>query len=117
MTRDDQDPDLQYESALKKLTREKAFMILAAIKADGKLNTLDMIEHLDPHLGNTMSLGDLVQRTARGENALLDLLNKLALEIGERQAEKELAERARTNRGPSIDERIFRYLGERGVLA
>lgn len=103
------DPDLQYEAALDKLTREKAFMILAAIKADGKLNTLDMIEHLDVHLGNTKSLSELVQRTARGENAFLDLLNRLALEIGERQAAQDLAEQARKQEISVVD-RAFRYL-------
>jgi len=103
------DDDLQYQAALDKLTREKAFMILEAIKGGGKLNTLDMIENLDPMLGDSQALGELLQRTARGENALLDLLQRMALELGEGQAKKELAERARRNHQPTMIDRINRY--------
>jgi len=110
MARHDQDDELQYQAELDKLTREKAFMILEAIKAGGVLNTADMIENIDPYLGDSQALAELVQRTARGENALLDLLQRMALELGEKQAEKDLAERARRNRQPSIADRIHRYL-------
>ena len=105
-----QDDDLQYQAVLDKLTREKAFMILEAIKGGGKLNTLDMIENLDPLLGDTQALGELLQRTARGENAFGELLQRMALELGEGQAKKELAERARRNHQPSMADRIHRYL-------
>lgn len=116
MARNESQQEL-YEAELARLTAGKSELVIAAIAADSVFNTANMIEHLEPYLGSDKELAELVQRTARGENALLDLLNKLALEIGERQAEKELAERARANRGPSIDHRIFRYLSERGVLA
>ncbi len=110
MARADQDDDLQYQAELDKLTREKAFMILEAIKAGGKLNTADMIENIDPYLGDSQALAELLQRTARGENAMLDLLQRMALELGGKQAEKDLAERARRNRQPTLVERAHRYL-------
>lgn len=100
----------QRDNAIDKLAGEKAFMIMAALGAGGKLNTADMIEHLDEHLGDGAKLADLVQRTARGENALFQLLNTVALQIGERQAEKEIAERERRRNNPTIAERINRYL-------
>lgn len=52
MARNDQDPDLQYDAALDKLTREKAFMILAACKAGQPLNMSEMIEYLGDYLGD-----------------------------------------------------------------
>lgn len=110
MASTDRDDDLQYQAELDKLTREKAFMILEAIKAGGKLNTADMIENIDPYLGDSQALAELLQRTARGENAMLDLLQRMALELGEKQAEKDLAERARRNHEPTLAERVHRYL-------
>ena len=88
----DPDTDLQYDAAVDRLTREKAFMILAALKAGGELNTAAMIEDLGDVLGGDQALGELIQRTARGENALLVLLQQLALNEGERQARAELVD-------------------------
>jgi len=101
--------EITQQAELDKLTREKAFMIMAAIKADGALNTLEMARHVGVYMNDEQALAELVQRSARGENALFDLMQRIALETGERQARKELAEKAR--REPSIADRIFRYLG------
>lgn len=100
--------ELKQQAALDKLTREKASMILTAIKAGGQLNTQEMTRHLGVYLNGEQAMAELAQRTLRGENAMLDLMQRIAFEIGERQARKELAEQAR--RAPSIAERAHRYL-------
>ena len=101
----DPDTELQYQAALDKLTREKAFMIRAAIKGGGKLNTQEMIEHMDVYLGDGQALAELLRRTAAGENALLALLNQIALEIGEMQAIRELADASRRRRQQALEDR------------
>lgn len=100
--------NLLEQATLDRLTREKASMILVAIKADGELNTQEMVRHVGVYLNDEQALAELVQRTARGENAMFDLMQRIALETGERQARKELVEKAR--REPSIAERAHRYL-------
>lgn len=103
------DINLLEQATLDKLTREKASMILVAIKAGGELNTQEMVRHVGVYLNDEQALAELLQRTARGENAMFDLMQRIALEIGERQARKELAEKAR--RGLSVVDRAHRYLG------
>jgi hypothetical protein len=84
------DPDLQYEAALDRKAREKAHLILTALKAGSQINTLAVIEHLDAYLGDTQALAELIKNTAAGQNAFGELLQKLALEIGGEQAEREM---------------------------
>jgi len=103
------DTNLLEQATLDKLTREKASMILIAIKAGGELNTQEMVRHVGVYLNDEQALAELVQRSARGENAMFDLMQRIALETGERQARKELAEKARN--APSIADRIHRFLG------
>jgi hypothetical protein len=117
MARTDQDDDLQYQAELDKLTREKALMILEAVKGGQPLNTADMIENIDPYLGDSQALAELLQRTARGENALLDLMQRMALELGGKQAEADLAERARRNCQPTLTERAHRVLDRMSIAA
>ncbi|MCA1857422.1 hypothetical protein LE190_16030 [Massilia oculi] len=89
------DPKLQHQAELDKLTREKAFMIQAAIKAGHPLNTKDMLGHLSTYLGDSQALAELMQQTLKGRNAFRELLDKLALEIGGQQATADLAPRSR----------------------
>lgn len=112
MARNESQQEL-YEAELARLTASKSELVIAAIAADSVLNTANMIEHLEPYLGSDKELAELVQRTARGENALLKLVNKLAVEIGERQAEYEIQAAAAHNREVSIADRIHRYLDSR----
>lgn len=92
------DPDLQFQAELDRRTREKAGLILTALKAGSRLNTAAMIEDLSHVLGDDQALAELIQRTARGENAFLDLIQKLALDAGEKAARDELADAPRRRR-------------------
>ena len=87
----DPSDDLHHQAELDRLTREKAWMILEALKAGGKNNTAAMISDLGTFLGDGQALGALIRETAQGKNAFLTLLQQLALDEGERQAHTELA--------------------------
>lgn len=87
----DPQDDLQYEDALDRKTRTNAHIVILALKGGCTSTTEDMIEELGTVLGDDQALGELIQRTARGENAFLDLINKIALDMGEEQAKRDLA--------------------------
>lgn len=109
---DPQDP-LQYEAAVDRLTREKAHVILLALKAGSELNTAAMIDDLGAVLGDDQALGELIQRTARGENAFLDLIQKLALDAAEEQARAELAKAPARRHYQLLEQRIDRMAENR----
>jgi len=110
MAHHDQDDDLQYQAAHDRATREKAHMILAACKAGQPVNTEEMIENLGAYLGDDQALAELIQQTLAGRNAFRELLDKIALDTGAKQADLELAEQAKYNREVSIGDRCHRYL-------
>lgn len=94
----DPSDDLSYQAAIDRLTREKAHLILVALKAGSEPNTAAMIDDLGDVLGDDQALAELTQRTARGENAFLTLIQQLALDSGERAARAELADAPRRRR-------------------
>lgn len=94
----DPQDDLNYQAALDRKTREKAHLILLALKAGSELNTAAMIEDLGDVLGDDQALAELIQCTARGENAFLNLIQKLALDAGEKAARDELVDAPRRRR-------------------
>ncbi|MEH6435804.1 hypothetical protein [Massilia sp. DD77] len=107
--------DLQYEAALDRKTRENAHLIVTALKAGSQLNTAAMIDELGEVLGDDQALGELIQRTARGENAFRDLINRLALEQGERQARAELAKAPALRRQQAAEDRFDMALLDRAA--
>lgn len=88
----DPDTDLQYDAAVDRLTREKAFMILAALKAGHPNNVLAMFLDVSDYLSDSQALETLIRQSAQGRNAFGELLQQLALVEGERQARTELAD-------------------------
>ncbi len=96
-----------YETALDRVTGHKLMLVMAALQAGGQINTTDMIERLGAVLGDDNALGDLIQRTARGENAFRVLLLELAKEAAHEQAVEELADAPRRRREQA---RIDHYL-------
>ena len=111
----DPSDDLQYQAELDRLTREKAWMILEAIKAGGKNNTAAMISDLGTFLGDDQALAAIIRETAQGKNALLTLLQQLALGEGERQARSEMAAGARRRKESQDEQRIERAVDARAA--
>lgn len=105
-----QSPDEQRDAKLAELTNDRAFMILAALKAGAEQNTKLMIQDVSEFLADDQALGQLIRDTANGGNAFHDLLQKLIWTEAERQAEQELVHIARHNREISIADRAHRYL-------
>lgn len=88
----DPQDSLQYDAAVDRLTRQRASAILAALKADHQEITANMVTMASDYLADDQAFAELIQSTARGQNAFGELLKKLALEEGERQAREELAD-------------------------
>lgn len=109
----DPQDDLQYEASLDRLTREKAHVILLALKAGSTLNTAAMIDDLGAVLGDDQALGELIQRTARGENAFLNFIQKLALDAAEEQARAELAKAPARRHYQQLEQRMDRMAENR----
>ena len=103
-----------YGTALARKTRENAHTVILALKGEGKTTTEDMIEELGAVLGDDQALADIIHRTARGENAFLDLLNKLALQMGEEQAERDLRMAPALKKMQADEARIERAIDARG---
>ena len=101
----DPQDDLQYEAAVDRLTRERAFAILAAVKAGHPLNMAEMITMVGDYLADNHAFAELIQSAARGQNAFAELLQKLALEEGERQAREELASAPARRRAQAAEDR------------
>jgi len=102
--------DLQHQAELDRLTREKAHVILLALKAGSRLNTAVMIEDLGTFLGDDQALAALIRETAQGKNAFLTLLQQLALDQGEHQARNEMAAGARRRKESQDEQRIERAI-------
>lgn len=94
----DPQDDLQYDAAVDRLTRERACSILAALKAGHQETTAEMVTMASDYLADDQAFAELIQSTAHGQNAFGELLQKLALEEGERQAREELAHAPRRRR-------------------
>lgn len=88
----DPNDDLQYQAALDKLTRERAFGIHQAIKAGHPVNTNKMIEALGAYLGDDQALVEIIRAELQGKPAFRELLKDLALGLGQEQAREQLAD-------------------------
>lgn len=107
------DPDLSYQAELDKLTRLKAHLIICACKSGATENTSDLSAGVSDYICDDQAMADLIQNTLKGGNAFRELLDKIALDIGEQQAVLEIAEQSRYNRELADDDRISRYLDSR----
>lgn len=87
-----------YDAALDRVTGHKLMLVMAALQAGSKINTADMIERFGAVLGDDNALADLIQRSARGENAFRVLLLELAKDAAHEQAVEELADAPRRRR-------------------
>jgi hypothetical protein len=109
------DPELQYQAELDRRTREKAGLIVEALGIGSKLNTQAMIEDLALVLGDDQALGELIKCTARGENALLELLKELALDAAENAARAELRDAPARRQQHADEARIDQVLDARAA--
>lgn len=90
-------------------------MILEALKAGGQVNTAAMIEDLGDYLCDSQALAALIRNTVQGKNAFLELVQKLALDEGERQARSEMESAARRRKESDDEDRIERALDARAA--
>jgi len=111
----DPDDSLQYQAELDRLTRTFACSVLFALKQGAPANTRGMVEAIAHYMSDNSAAADLVQRTARGENAFGELLQKLALDEGEQQARIEIESAARRRKESHDDDRIDRALDARAA--